>query len=224
MRAIRCFAIIGALIVAACGGDGASDADITSTVAEVGTTVGETTTTVDDSDDNGSAGLDEMPQECIDALAGYLQAIEPTVEGVDFDNATAEDLEALGSELEEVSEEYATSIEALDCPDPEGSEEEAFDAILALAESEAPGTVPYLEWIRSFASSVGDVGESASGDCETDITALETLIDEKGSMSNLTMGEVVEVGGLVSSITTNCSPERAEEFLGQEKVTTFLEG
>lgn len=223
MRAIRSLVVIGALILVACGGDGVGDADVTSTL-DVETTVAETTTTVDDSEGSGSAGLADMPQECVDALAGYLQAIEPTVEGVDFDNATAEDLETLGTELEAVSEEYATSIEALDCPDPEGSEEEAFDAIIALAESEAPGTVAYLEWIRSFAESVGDIGESASGDCETDITALETLIDEKGSISNLTMGEVVEVGGLVSAITTNCPPERAEEFLGQEKVTTFLEG
>lgn len=174
MRGIRGLATVVVLLLAACGGsDGTGD---TVDRGSVATTFAATTTTAEPA---GSASLDDMPQECIDALVGYLQVIEPVVEGVDFGSASVEDLESLGTELERVSEEYAASIQALDCPDPEGSDEEAFDAIIALAEEEAPGTVPYLEWARGFARSFGDVGESASGDCETDISRLEMLIDEK---------------------------------------------
>jgi hypothetical protein len=164
-----------------------------------------------------------MPAECVDALVGFLKAIEPAMEGVDFSTVTAGDLEELGAELEALGADYSGTLEDLDCPDPEGSDEEAFAAMIEIAEREAPGTVAYLEWIESFADAADSIGE-ASGDCETDIAAFESIVDEKGSMANLTMEEVVEVGGLVSSISTVCSPERAQEFLSQDDVTSFLDG
>jgi hypothetical protein len=209
MRAFRASIVILAVVLVACGGDGGTD-----------TTLAETTTTVVE----GSAGtvdFADMPQECIDALVGYLRAIEPAVEGVDFDTTTGEDLEAMGTELEALSEDYTTAIEDLDCPDPSGSDDEAFAAIIELAEQEAPGTVGYLQWVQSFAAGFGDA--EASGDCETDISALQAIIDENSSMSDLTMTEVVQVGSLVASISTACSPERAEEFFAEPDVAAFLE-
>lgn len=211
MRAFRASIVIFALVLVACGGDGEGD-----------TTLAETTTTAAVEEAGaGTVDFEDMPQACIDALVGYLQAIEPAVEGIDFAATTGEDLEALGSELEALSEDYTTSIEGLDCPDPSGSDEEAFAAIIELAEQEAPGTVGYLEWVQSLAAGFGDA--QASGDCETDITALRAIIDENASMSGLTMGEVVQVGSLVASVSTACSPERAEEFFAEDDVAAFLE-
>ncbi|MET0565772.1 MAG: hypothetical protein ABW021_04965 [Acidimicrobiia bacterium] len=211
MRAFRASIVILALVLVACGGDGGGD----TTLAEP------TTTAVVEEGGAGTVDFEDMPQECIDALVGYLRAIEPTVEGLDFAATTGDDLEALGSELDALSEDYTTAIEDLDCPDPAGSDEEAFAAIIELAEQEAPGTVGYLEWVQSLAAGFGDA--EASGDCETDITALQAIIDENSSMSELTMGEVVQVGSLVASISTACTPERAEEFFAEEDVAAFLE-
>lgn len=218
-----------ALALVACGGDGGTGTTVAGEVTTTGvgdpttTPPDATTTTAADDDDRGTVSLDDMPAECVDALVGYLQAIEPVVENADFESATADDLEALGTEMEAVSTEYSNQIEELDCPDlEEADDEEALDAVIALAEREAPGTVGYLEWIQSFASAADSF--EASGDCETDIAALQTIIDENPSMADLPMGQVVEVGGLVASISTVCSPERAEEFLSQPAVTDFLEG
>jgi hypothetical protein len=211
MRALRASIGILALVVVACGGDGGGD----TTLAEP------TTTAVVEEGGAGTVDFEDMPQECIDALVGYLQAIEPTVEGLDFAATTGDDLEALGSELDALSEDYTAAIEDLDCPDPAGSDEEAFAAIIELAEQEAPGTVGYLEWVQSLAAGFGDA--EASGDCETDIAALQAIIDENSSMSELAMGEVVQVGSLVASISTACTPERAEEFFAEEDVAAFLE-
>ncbi len=61
-----------------------------------------------------------------------------------------------------------------------------------------------------------------AGDCETDIEALEAVIAENDTMGDLTFGEVQQVGALMTSITTACSPERAEEFLAQPEVEEFL--
>ncbi len=198
MRVFRASIIVLALVLVACGGDGGTD----TTLADTG-------------------AFANMPQECIDALVGYLTAIEPAVEGVDFESTTGEELEAMGTELEALSVDYTTAIEDLECPDPAGSDEEAFAAIIELAEQEAPGTVGYLQWVQSFAAGFGDA--EVSGDCETDISALRAVIDENSSMSDLTMTQVVQVGSLVASISTACSPERAEEFFAEADVAAFLE-
>ncbi|HJQ92468.1 MAG TPA: hypothetical protein VJ950_12220 [Acidimicrobiia bacterium] len=209
MRVFRASILILTAALVACGGDGGTD-----------TTLTETTTTVVE-DGAGTVDFDDMPQECIDALVGYLQAIEPAVEDVDFDTTTGEDLEAMGTELEGLSEEYTTAIEDLDCPDPSGSDEEAFAAIIELAQQEAPGTVGYLQWVQGLAAGFGDA--EVSGDCETDISALRAIIDENSSMSDLTMTEVVQVGSLVASVSTACTPDRAEEFFAEPDVAAFLE-
>lgn len=209
MRVFRATILILTVALVACGGDGGAD-----------TTLAETTTTVVE-DSAGTVDFADMPQECIDALVGYLQAIEPAVEDVDFETTTGDDLEAMGTELEGLSEEYTTAIEDLDCPDPSGSDEEAFAAIIELAEQEAPGTVGYLEWIQGLATGFGDA--EVSGDCETDISALRAIIEENSSMSDLTMTEVVQVGSLVASVSTACSPETAEEFFAEPDVAAFLD-
>ena len=191
------------LVLTACGGDGAGD-----------TTLADTTTTA-------PTALADMPQECIDALVAYLQAIEPALEGVDFDAAVPDDLEEVSVEIETLGAEYAANIEELGCPEPAGTDEEAFLAMLDLAEREAPGTVAYLQWVQGLIEGTG--GAEVAGDCETDITAMQAIVDEAGTMSELTMTQVVEVGSLVASISTNCSSERAEEFFAQEDVAAFLE-
>ena len=209
MRVFRASILILTVALVACGGDGGTD-----------TTLAETTTTVVE-DSAGTVDFADMPQECIDALVGYLQAIEPAVEDVDFESTTGEDLEAMGTELEGLSEEYTTAIEDLDCPDPSGSDEEAFAAIIELAEQEAPGTVGYLQWVQGLAAGFGDA--EVSGDCETDISALRAIIEESSSMSDLTMTEVVQVGSLVASVSTACTPDRAEEFFAEPDVAAFLD-
>ena len=209
MRVFRATILILTVALVACGGDGGAD-----------TTLADTTTTVVE-DSAGTVDFADMPQECIDALVGYLKAIEPAVDDVDFETTTGDDLEAMGTELEGLSEDYTTAIEDLDCPDPSGSDEEAFAAIIELAEQEAPGTVGYLEWVQGLATGFGDA--EVSGDCETDISALRLIIEENSSMSDLTMTEVVQVGSLVGSVSTACTPERAEEFFAEPDVAAFLE-
>jgi hypothetical protein len=224
MRAATLILIL-AMALAACGGDETTDTADTTTSSESTTSpVGSTVTTAvdedDGSDDGGLVDLDDMPQECIDVFVDFLRAMEPAVEGFDFTTATADDMETLGAELESVTTDYATDIESLDCPEPD---EEAFAAMIAIAEREAPGTVAYLEWIQSFALGDDSLG-SASGDCETDITAMQEIVDLYPSMGELPMENVLEAGALMTSISTVCSAERAGEFFAQEDVAAFTSG
>jgi hypothetical protein len=226
MRALKVLTLVAVMAVAACGGGDTTDTTISAeatTTTEGGTTTTAAEATTTSEDDGATVSFDDMPAECVDALVGFLQAIEPALEGVDFATMTVSDMEALGTEMETLGEEYGETLDDLDCPDPEGSDEDAFAAMIEIAERDAPGTVAYLEWIQGFADVADSIGET-SGDCETDIAAFETIIDENESMSTLTMEQIVEVGGLVTSISTVCSPERAQEFLSQPSVTDFLDG
>ena len=220
-------------LLAACGGAAESP---TTEAPEATTTTEEpeeitTTTSASEEETEEEAGEDEgtnntvdladMPQECIDAFVGFLQAIEPVVTDFDFDSASIDDLEAMGTELEAVGEAQAAEMESLNCPDASGSDEEAFAQMIEIAEREAPGTVAYFRWIESFASSFGE-GGTASGDCETDIEALEALISENESMGDLTMAEGTKFGMLAAAIGTECSQERTQEFFSQPEVEAFM--
>jgi hypothetical protein len=221
----RLLIVLLLVLAAACGGA----ADSTATEASAETTAATTTTTAaaeeggEDTGTNNTVAIADMPQECIDAFVEFLQAIEPIVEGFDFDNASMDEFETMGTELEAAGATQAAEMETLNCPDASGTDEEAFAAMIEIAEREAPGAVPYFRWIEDFAGSVGEGGGVASsGDCETDIGALEAVIADNETMGDLTMTEVAEVGTLMTAITTECSAERVEEFFAQPEVETFL--
>ncbi len=215
----RLLIVLLLVLAAACGGA----ADSTTSEAPADTTT--TTATVEEGGEDGgtdnTVSIADMPQECIDAFVEFLQAIEPIVEDFDFDNASMDEFEAMGTELEAAGATQTAEMESLNCPDASGTDEEAFAAMIDIAEREAPGAVPYFRWIEDFAGSVGG-GVSSSGDCETDIGALEAVIADNETMGDLTMTEVAEVGTLMTAITTECSAERVEEFFAQPEVETFL--
>ena len=210
------------LLVAACGGGEGGD---TTAPSDEGTP---TTVAVDTTsgDDGPTVGLDEIPQECIDAFGAYLRDIESVVETIDWENATMEEMEEIGTALEPATTEFEESTGS-ECEDinVDASDEESFDFMIELARNEAPGTVAYLEMIRGLA---GEFGEGAdipvAGDCETDIETLQALVDEGGSMEDRTMAEIAAIGGLITSITSNCDQTRALEFMEAEDVAAFLGG
>ena len=215
-------------MVAACGGG--TESDTTSTTADSGdtsTTEETTTTTTTEDDDGDSVDIGDIPEECLDAFVEYLQAIESSVEGIDWENATAADFEELGTAIEPISVEYEETIAGSQCEDIEvvATDEETFDFLIELAQDEAPGTVGYLEMIRDLAGQFGGgAGTEVSGDCETDISAMQAMIDQGGTMDDLTMAELTAVGTLVTSISTNCSQDRSFEFFSQDDVAAFLGG
>lgn len=227
-----------ALLVAACGGGGDGEADVTTTIADPGdattapvapTTTEAPATTVgddDDDDDGPKVDLGDIPQHCVDAFVDFLKAIEPTVETVDWSTASLEELERVSEELDDVMVEYEEETLDAACDDIEvdATDEESFEYMLAIAQAEAPGTVSYFEMIRDLATGFGDSTGAGSGDCEADIATVEALIAEHGSMENLSVADLSTAGGLIMSITSNCSAARAAEFFEREDVSNFLEG
>lgn len=178
--------------------------------------------TTEDPADPGSVGsVDDMPAECVDALREYLQAIEPVVDGIDFQSLTQTDFEALSEELATATEGFEERTES--CPDLDVSTTESFSIIREFAEEEAPGTVAYFTFIEDFVRAL-ESGGNASGDCETDIAAFQEFVDRGGSMADLTAAEVAEASTLMSSIGANCSDERFQEWSQDEEIQAWISG
>lgn len=222
--AIAVFAVV--FLIGACGGSGDDETTSTGSDDPTETTGGLPDTT--EPDGGPSIGLDDIPQECIDAFVEYLQAIEPIIADVDWENATMADLEAAGNAIA-AEGDFADLNPDCDELNVDASNEETFEYLLDLARDEAPDTLPYFEMLRDFVGGVdggdgGDGGGEASGDCETDIATLQAMIDEGGTISDLAFADLALVGSLSSSIGVNCSQERSAEFFSQEDVTAFLGG
>lgn len=220
------------LLLAACGGGDTAETTTAAPQEEVATTVApvETTTTVaEDTDDTETVAFDEIPAECREVFVAYLREIEPLVEEFDFEAATMEEFTALSEspELAAATTEFDTASQAAGCDDinVEMEEEESWEQLVDLAESEAPGTVAYLAYIRSFITSMdGGTSDVASGDCETDVAAFMVWVESEKSMTQLTVSEVMEVSALLAAIQTECSIARAEEVFSDPAVQKFLSG
>ncbi len=229
MRALKTLTLLLVMALVACGG-GTEATDTTTANESTTSTIADATTVAtaaDDQDDGAGTvdDIDDMPAECVEVMVSFFKAMEPALEGFDFATMNVEDMETLGTELESVTSGFEDDIENLNCPDFEtADDEEAFAAMIDIAEREAPGVVPYLEWIQSFASTADTIGSDTSGDCETDIAAMETFVADNATMVDLTMEERVEVLDLLSSISAGCSIDRQQEFFSQEDVAAFMGG
>lgn len=222
------------LLLAACGGGDAADTTAAAPEEGPATTAApvDTTTTVADTvatEDEETVSFGDIPAECVDAFVSYLQAIEPLVEGVDFETATMEEFGALSEspDFAAATTEFEQSSESAGCADinVEIEEEESWEQLVDLARSEAPGTVAYLAYLRSFVTSLGEGGsEAVSGDCETDIAAFLVWAEGDKTFNQLTVAEVTEVTALLGAIQTECSAERQAEVFGETAVQTFLGG
>ncbi len=170
--------------------------------------------------DSGSVGsLSDMPQECLDAFDAFLREIEPLVADFDFVNSTTAELETMQVELDAASASF--NEETASCPELDMDTEESFAAMIDYARDVAPGTVPYLEYAMSFLSETPSAG---TGDCETDVDSLMEIVNSGTPMSELTLGEVQTVSGLLASISASCSTERYTEVVADPAVSEFLAG
>jgi len=219
--------LVTMLVLAACGDEAGDDGTVESDGTE--TTVVSTTEAPVTTEDGGSpsVGLDDIPQQCIDAFVAYLQAIESVVDDVDWSEATVAELEELGSALEPATAELENATADSQCEDIEvdATNEESFEYMIELAQREAPGTVGYLEMIRGLGEGLGEGSSIAvTGDCESDIQTLQAIVDEGGTIEDLPIAESGAIAGLIASISANCSQERTAEVFSQEDITGFMGG
>jgi hypothetical protein len=194
------------------------------------------TTTGDDLGEGGDDGEDgedgdvvivddvsDLPTECVDLLADFLKTIEPAVSDIDWDTATLGDFQAISDSLEsQFTEMDAREIE-LGCDNYDlSSDQAAMEAAIAIAEQEAPGAVGWLEFVASLSQEPTTDAADPALDCEGAIAYIDGLIASGSTMTDVPFSEVNRITGAITVITTECSPEQADEFLAREDVNDFM--
>jgi hypothetical protein len=243
-RRVGALIAVGALSLAACGGgddeEAAGTTVATSTAAPDTTTVTTATTapapttaasttststtttaTTDDDDRVIISGLDELPRECVDAVAEFLRRIEPIVSDIDWDTATLSDFEAIGEQLDEESDILDEPGAACDDFDF-ASDEESLQALIEFAEQEAPGVVGWLEFVGQLSADPNSDNAAGPQTCDEAIAFIEGLAEDGTPMTELPVSELGPITQAFNVITTECDPEVAGEFFERVDISDFM--
>jgi hypothetical protein len=200
-------------------GDSGSDAT-TSTTGEPADTA-QPADTSDSGNDDGATivvgSLDDVPAECRELMATFLRAVEPLVSGIDWQTATIEDLQAIEADLAPTTEEMDQAMANSDCDKYEfgGDTADSFDLAIELAQSEAPGTVGWLEFFRSFADAFDPTADGSAGntdlpqDCDGLVAYLRNLMTQTDSVMELPAAELANVSSIAMSMSSECQAEFA---------------
>lgn len=206
--------VVGVLALLAACGSTTNDGSGGSTGSAAEAT--DDTVTVDD--------FGDMPAECVDLLASFLRKIEPTVSSIDWDEATLADFEAFSEEFQADSTSFDAQISATGCNryNLNGSDDRQFEQMVELAAAEAPGTLGFLQFLNSLASSATATSDPVPSDCAGNIAAVEEFLARGGSMQDLTMAEVTRLGQLMTGVSDNCTAEESTAFFARDDLTAYL--
>jgi hypothetical protein len=171
--------------------------------------------------------LGDIPPECLSLLGDFLKTIEPTVSKVDWSKATLNDLEALGNQFQEESDKFDTEAAAKGCDkyNLQTSDQNTMKQLEALAKEVAPGTVGFIHFIGTFASSNStDNSVAATGDCKSVIAQIEPYLNTGKTIKDLSLADVSKVTNLFTQVGQACSSEEASAFFNRADVQAFAAG
>lgn len=219
-------------LLAACGStakDGSAGAGTDNTSASAGSIVAgaSTETSVAGSSDTILVdNLGDMPPKCIELLGKFLKQIEPTVSKIDWKKATLAEFEAFGNSFKAESDSFDKETTAAGCDkyNLQGSDKKQFEQMAALAKSEAPGTLGFLQFLNSLSATASATGGSVPADCNGTIAEIEPFVSGGGTMKDLTMVEVTRLGQLMTAVRANCTAEESTAFFNRDDVNAFITG
>src|SRR4051794_7502388 len=188
------------------------------------TASGDGTTPVAGSDDTISVNdFSEMPPQCIELLGKFLKKIEPTASQIDWNTATVSQFEDFEKQFQADSDSFDAQSTAAGCDkyNLTGSDDKQFEQMAALAATEAPGAVGFINFLKSLSQSGTATGDVPS-DCPGTIAAIEPFLTKGETMRDLTLGDVTRFGQLMTAISTNCTSDEASAFFARKDVTDFV--
>jgi hypothetical protein len=167
----------------------------------------------DDDDPIEIDDFDDLPAECRDLFADFLRQIEPIVSEVDWENATMADFESLTDQLDVESGSFDAQIAEANCDDYELGESP--DSIQAM--------IDFLEDLSGLDGGTGGAGAAdVPTDCDGAIAYVDALIAEHDTMMEMPVADMMSVSTAITTISSECSPERSQEFFTRTDVTEFM--
>jgi hypothetical protein len=229
--------LVGAFaLLAACGSssNGVSvgtqpDAASDTTSASAATTpaADDTATTVAGSSDTINVNdFSEMPPQCIELLGKFLKKIEPTVSQIDWNKATVAEFEEFSKQFQTDADSFDADSSAAGCDkyNLTGSDDKTFEQMAALAGTEAPGTLGFINFLKSLATAGTAAAADVPTDCTGTIAAIEPFLTKGETMKDLTIADVTRLGQLMTAVSNNCTSDEASAFFSRDDVTAFISG
>lgn len=238
MRPIRPLLVVVLFVVVSCGGeaspqptDEGSPPDTTATTGSdvTSTTVITTETSTPESTSTTASPaasttqdpaqlLESLPPECVEPLKTFVIAIEDVVADYDYEAARLFEFEDLTIGLIAPFTAFAGALNAADCTSDEGPiTDDAYPALIAFAEANAPGSVDYLR-IQDEMQSL-PAGES----CTDYIDIVTDYVARGGTVADLTAAERFHAFGLIGSINAWCPLQTAGAFTTTSEMQAYLE-
>jgi hypothetical protein len=226
--------LVGAIaLLTACGSssdsaatDQTSAAVEGSTATDVTSGAGASNTSIEDTDDTAIKVDDfgDMPPKCIELLGTFLKQIEPTVSAIDWDTATLGDFEEFEDSFKAKSDAFdaQTAAEGCDKYSLTGTDQTQLEQMTDLAAAEAPGTLGFIKFLGALTTAATANADALPTDCIGTIAAIEPFLAQGGTMKDLTMAEVTELGQLLPTIGTNCTAEEAAAFYARDDLNAFI--
>lgn len=231
VRRLTTVVIVGLVLTACGGGDGAeADEEATTTTESVASETTEAPTTTEaaapetTAADDGGGTAGPLSQACQDLWVEYVKELDPIIDGRALLSLSEAEADQITAAVEPIEEKYDGLIVEGNCPGDIDLREdfELLGLLLELTEREAPGALPFIEFIAQQAGYYDD-DDAVSGDCDEDLATLEALIDDNGVITNLDPEGQALYTSLVSSMFGTCQAELAA-FMQGDKHQAFVGG
>lgn len=206
IRAIKLAGLVLALVITACGDQGASKS--TRPVSEVTMAPADTTIATNTTEPSPTTTAEttqtttpavNLAQECVDAIHAYVQDIEPALSSIDFASASVDEYDQLELDLQPSLLALVNRWIAADCPEiADVFPPELENDLLDFAEREAPGSLYYLEL------NYAEVRFEGGDDCDSRFNALKGYVDQGGVFADLSAADKANVFSLYSQMRSRC--------------------
>ncbi len=173
-----------------------------------------------DSDDAGDSvtirSMDDVPPACQDEMAEFLQALEPIVSPIDWQNATMAEFEQIANDFQEEADAFQAASASAGCDDLVFDAENEGQILVEFARREAPGAVGFLEFLELMRTSATPTDDGAAAEagietCQDAIDFLQGLMDTYATMSEVPAAELMKIPS-IATVSAQCTPEELAFF------------
>jgi hypothetical protein len=178
-----------------------------------------------------SDDLGNIPPECRDPLAVFLQDIEPSVERVDWDTATLADVQDVSPVIDQMTLKFQTTMEAAGCDDfAFGADaDQQFEFTVEVARQEAPGSERWLQFSRDMSTGLDTTANGLAvdpsalpADRDEATAAVTELISDAGNLNEIPVADLVEITNGIAAVEVVCTPEQAAAFFDTPRLQEFF--
>ncbi|MCB0974039.1 MAG: hypothetical protein KDB86_05705 [Actinobacteria bacterium] len=199
-RAALWGAVALALLLTSCSSRESTAAPTTTTGAAVATTTASKTP--------------EFPVDCRPQVVEWLRDLEDAYQGVDLTTLTWGQSKQIDATLADTTDPVGSCVW-----EPGIDQGGIRTALVALAESDAPGAVAFLKFSFNTGDAVqaGVESDQAPQTCEQATTTVVTMMGDAETIDDLLFADALSILATANTIGGLCTPEEATAFSNQHE-------